>query len=91
MTQSNIDFTQTMLKEILPLVKKLIEKEESYLKGLQLRLQKTEDRKSFFNRLLYSQEEIDLLNFFIKKSNKQLAYFKQIQKEYEDYVLKNWN
>ena len=91
MTQSNIDFTQTMLKEILPTVKRLIEKEEAHLKKLQSQLHKIipKGKKSFFNCFLYSEEQVALITGFIKECERYLAHYKQRQKEYEDYVLKN--
>lgn len=93
MTQSYTDFTQTMLKEVLPMVKGLIEKEEAQLVKLKAHLKKiTTVNKIFFNILIpFNKEQVALISGFIQESEKYLTHYQRRQKEYEDYVLKNWD
>ena len=82
------DFPQEMLTNILPSIKRMIEKEQEHIARIERELKQAHIWNS--RPWTLTKMPTDHLEEFILKSNEMLAHLKQRQIEYEEYILKNW-
>ncbi len=91
------DFTQKVLTCVLPTIKRMIEREEEFLKeskkklGKEVQFMKKYDFnwKNFWRRPP-SEELMSMYKTHIEHSEQMLESYKQSLKEYEDYALETW-
>lgn len=93
------DFIKVLLQDVMPVVKRMIEKEEIHIQEMKLRKKDYEvfSKGIFFFRVQIAgvpdnekRERLAEFDRIIAESEAYLSHYRNRLHEYEEYAIKNW-